>query len=77
MKVWVVSTGQYSDYEIVAIKSNEEAARRLMKKCSYCHGTGEDPFFPSIECYSCGEDECSPGPQDNWNEPKEMEVEDN
>jgi len=70
MKVWLVNKGQYSDYKIVAIKSNEEAARRLMKKCSTCDGTGLAYDYPCWHCEENGEIAL------NWNEPLEMEVED-
>ena len=73
MKVWVVNKGIYSDWDIVAIKSNEEAARRLMKKCSGCNGTGKDPYFEEQDCYYCVEDD---NPRLDWNEPLEMEIED-
>ena len=69
MKVWVVSKGQYSDWNLVAIKSNEEAARRLMKKCSTCCGTGKAYGGP---CWDCEDG----GARDGWNEPLEIEVED-
>jgi len=74
MKVWVVTKGQYSDMEIVAIKSNEEAAERLKAKCSYCHGTGQDPYFNTLSCYHCVDDE---EPQNDWNETLIFDVEDN
>jgi len=85
MKVWVVTKGIYSDYTIVAIKSNKEAASRLMKKCSYCIGTGQDPYYDELECDYCYKG--GPPPEDcekdiyyktpiEWNKLLEMEVED-
>jgi len=71
--VWVVSKGQYSDRKIVAIKSNEEAARILMSKCSYCNGSGKDPYFEDYDCYHCVENK---EPQKEWNKPDVFEVED-
>ena len=70
MKIWIVTKGQYSDYCLVAIKSNEEAARRLMEKCSTCNGTGIAYDFKCWDCEEEGEI------RRDWNEPLEMEVED-
>jgi hypothetical protein len=73
MRVWVVTKGEYSDRSIVAIKSNEEAARNLMKKCSGCNGTGKNPYYETEPCWDCQEDE---RPRDDWNEPLTFEIED-
>jgi hypothetical protein len=75
MKVYVVTKGIYSDFNLVAIKSNREAAERLMKKCSYCHGTGKDPYYDEFDCEHCGEEPLYSPPLD-WNTIREMEVED-
>lgn len=63
--VYIVSKNQYSDYQIVAIKSNREAAEILMKKCSTCHGTEKDPHFNEFDCYDCIEYK---RPGNNWND---------
>ena len=73
MKVWLVNKGMYSDWNIVAIKSNEEAARRLMEKCSACNGTGKNPYYKKYTCWDCVEEG---KPENNWKEPIVMEVED-
>jgi len=71
-KVWIVTKGQYSDMSIVAVKSNKEAAERLIKKCSTCDGRGKDRFF-DFPCYDCKEEN---RPANKWNKPIEMELED-
>jgi len=71
--VWIVNKGQYSDMEIVAVKSNEEAARKLMEKCSSCLGTGKEPYFNEEPCWDCQEKNKS---ANQWNGPIILDLED-
>ena len=56
---YVVTSGMYSDYHIVAVKSTEEAALVILKenscKCGTCRGTGRftPKRSPERDCKPC------------------------